>query len=58
MSDQQQQMGGIVDGGGSVPLAVERASDFELPDQEGNAWGLADHLANGPVLLVFYRGDW
>jgi peroxiredoxin len=40
------------------PLVVERASDFELPDQEGNAWGLADHIARGPVLLVFYRGDW
>jgi peroxiredoxin len=37
---------------------VDRAIDFELPDHEGKAWRLADHLARGPVVLVFYRGDW
>jgi peroxiredoxin len=37
--------------GGAVP-------DFELPDHQGKGWGLSDHLARGPVLLVFYRGDW
>jgi len=37
---------------------VEKAIDFELPDHEGEAWRLADHLAHGPVVLVFYRGDW
>jgi len=47
-----------VDQGTGVSLAVERAIDFELPDHEGKAWRLADHLARGPVLLVFYRGDW
>ena len=37
---------------------MDRAIDFELPDQEGKSWHLADYLAGGPVLLVFYRGDW
>jgi peroxiredoxin len=32
--------------------------DFELPDHEGKSWNLSDHLARGPVVLVFYRGDW
>lgn len=31
---------------------------FELPDEEGRAWDLSEHLENGPVMLVFYRGDW
>ncbi len=39
-------------------MAMEKATDFELVDHEGKAWRLADHLARGPVLLVFYRGDW
>jgi len=34
------------------------ASDFSLPDQNGEVWDLASALARGPVLLVFYRGDW
>jgi peroxiredoxin len=37
---------------------VNRATDFELPDHEGRPWRLGDALAGGPVLLVFYRGDW
>ena len=37
---------------------MSKAIDFELPDHEGKAWRLADHLARGPVVLVFYRGDW
>src|SRR5487761_1419217 len=43
---------------GTVSIAVEKAIDFELTDHEGKTWRLADHLARGPVLLVFYRGDW
>ncbi len=50
--------GGIIDRQRAVSIAVENAIDFELPDHEGNAWRLADHLDRGPVLLVFYRGDW
>ncbi len=37
--------------GGALP-------DFELPDQDGKTWQLSDHLSHGPVVLVFYRGDW
>jgi len=37
---------------------VDRATDFELSDQEGRSWRLAAALERGPVLLVFYRGDW
>jgi peroxiredoxin len=37
---------------------MERATDFELPDHQGRPWRLGDELAEGPVLLVFYRGDW
>ena len=50
--------GGIEGGAGAVPPGVDKAPDFELPDQDGVAWRLADHLEAGPVLLVFYRGDW
>ena len=37
---------------------MDKAIDFELPDQEGRGWRLSDQLAHGPVLLIFYRGDW
>jgi peroxiredoxin len=37
---------------------VDKAIDFELADQEGKSWRLSDNLARGPVVLVFYRGDW
>jgi peroxiredoxin len=37
---------------------VEKAPDFELPDERGRPWRLAEKLREGPVLLVFYRGDW
>jgi peroxiredoxin len=39
-------------------MFVDKAIDFELPDHEGRQWRLADQLKRGPVLLVFYRGDW
>src|SRR5207244_2200212 len=32
--------------------------NLELPDQQGATWGLAEFLSRGPVVLVFYRGDW
>ncbi len=34
------------------------ASDLALPDQDGRPWRLSDALRHGPVILVFYRGDW
>jgi peroxiredoxin len=35
-----------------------RMPAFELPDQEENPWNLDEQLSRGPVMLVFYRGDW
>jgi peroxiredoxin len=31
---------------------------FELPDQQGYPWSLSGELELGPVVLIFYRGDW
>jgi peroxiredoxin len=31
---------------------------FELPDEEGRSRKLLEYLEEGPVILVFYRGDW
>ena len=33
-------------------------ASFELPDTEGNAVRSADLLAEGPLVLTFYRGGW
>ncbi len=38
--------------------AGEPAPDFELPDQLGRTVSLRDLRAAGPVVAVFYRGDW
>jgi hypothetical protein len=34
------------------------APGFALPAQDGHIVSLADELAHGPVVLVFYRGYW
>jgi len=34
------------------------APAFALPAQDGHTVALADALAGGPVMLVFYRGFW
>ncbi len=40
-------------------LTIEQqAPAFELPDERGRPWVLTEHLADGPVVLVYYRGDW
>jgi peroxiredoxin len=31
---------------------------FELPDDEGRPFNLPEQLEEGPLVLVFYRGDW
>jgi hypothetical protein len=31
---------------------------FELSDEEGRPRKLLEYLEEGPVILVFYRGDW
>src|SRR5258708_39898661 len=38
--------------------AGETAPDFALPDAYGHAVTLSALLADGPVVLTFYRGDW
>jgi len=44
---------------GATGLSVgERAPVFTLPNQVGKTVRLADRLANGPVVLSFYRGEW
>jgi peroxiredoxin len=32
--------------------------NFELPDEEGQPFNLSEWLEEGPLVLVFYRGDW
>jgi peroxiredoxin len=36
----------------------DRAPGFSLPDALGRTVSLADLLAEGPVVTVFYRGEW
>jgi peroxiredoxin len=49
-----------VEASGAVPgLAVgERAPEFSLPDAVGRTISLRERLSGGPVVLVFYRGEW
>jgi len=36
----------------------DKAPDFELPDATGRQVRLTELLRDGPVVLVFYRGEW
>jgi peroxiredoxin len=36
----------------------ERFPAFILPGERGEPFDLRSELANGPLMLVFYRGDW
>ena len=36
----------------------ERVPAFILPDEQGEPFNLRSELAGGPLMLVFYRGDW
>ena len=36
----------------------QKITYFELPDQQDYPWSLSGQLETGPVMLVFYRGDW
>jgi peroxiredoxin len=49
-----------IDASGSAPglSAGDTAPDFTLPDHLGRPVRLYDRLASGPVVLVFYRGEW
>ncbi len=47
---------GSLDGG--RPRTGERFPDFDLANSDGATANLAGCLAAGPVLFLFYRGDW
>jgi peroxiredoxin len=36
----------------------QKVAYFELPDQLDYPWSLSGQLELGPVMLIFYRGDW
>ncbi len=40
------------------PREGQKIPNFELPDEEGRSYDLSEHLQEGPIVLVFYRGDW
>jgi len=44
-------------GGIAIDLG-QQAPRFELPDSEGKLSSLVDLLANGPLVVSFYRGSW
>jgi peroxiredoxin len=41
-----------------VTQGAENVPFFELPDERGAAFDLSDKLSEGPVVVLFYRGDW
>jgi peroxiredoxin len=47
-----------VDYAARAPKVGERAPNFTLRDQLGRQVSLAGELAQGPVVLIFYRGEW
>lgn len=47
-----------VDFAARAPKVGEVASDFTLPDQDGERVRLSQLLQQGPVILIFYRGEW
>ena len=47
-----------VDYAARAPKVGDRAPGFTLPDQLGRRVSLAGELEQGPVVLIFYRGEW
>lgn len=47
-----------VDYAARAPKVGDRAPDFTLHDQLGRQVSLAGERAQGPVVLIFYRGAW
>jgi peroxiredoxin len=47
-----------VDYAALAPKVGEAAPEFTLPDQLGRDVSLAGERAQGPVVLIFYRGEW
>lgn len=41
-----------------IPQIGQVAPDFTLPDSQGNLRSLGQLVAQGPVVLVFFRGHW
>lgn len=41
-----------------IPAIGSELPAFDLPDSEGKPVRSADLLANGPLVLTFYRGLW
>ncbi len=38
--------------------AGQQAPEFSAKDAEGNVFALSEELKKGPVVLIFYRGQW
>jgi peroxiredoxin len=47
-----------VDFASSAPKVGEQAPAFTLPDQRGDQISLAELWRDGPLVLIFYRGEW
>jgi peroxiredoxin len=47
-----------VDYAARAPKVGDRAADFTLPNQLGRQVSLSEELQQGPVVLIFYRGEW
>ncbi|MBV8218230.1 MAG: AhpC/TSA family protein, partial [Solirubrobacterales bacterium] len=47
-----------VDFAARAPKVGERAPEFTLADQRGEQVSLAELRREGPVVLIFYRGEW
>jgi peroxiredoxin len=48
----------VVDYAARAPKVGDRAPGFTLQDQLGRQVSLAAELQQGPVVLIFYRGEW
>ena len=40
------------------PAVGNLAANFELQDSEGESISLQELVAEEPIILLFYRGDW
>lgn len=47
-----------VDFAARAPKVGEQAPEFTLADQRGEEISLGELLRDGPVVLIFYRGEW
>jgi peroxiredoxin len=49
---------GAIDFAARAPQPGDPAEDFVLPDHHGQTIRLSALLRGGPVVLIFYRGEW